>query len=198
MGSKKSSNKGLVIYVLVLVVAMIVIVALMRQATKTVSEYSYSEIMGYFDNYQVSEYNFDLGTGELDMVVTNEDGTTKKIEYVVPNVTVFLNEIQTGDENYRREYNKLHEDAPLKVEYYKIQDTSWLYNLLPSLLIIVLMVVLFMFMMRQAGGGGKITSFSKANVKNTSNKKNTFDDVAGADEEKGELAEIVDFLKKDP
>lgn len=195
MGSKKSSNKGLVIYVLVLVVAMIVIVALMRQATKTVSEYSYSEIMGYFDNYQVSEYNFDLGTGELDMAVTNEDGTTKKIEYVVPNVTVFLNEIQTGDENYRREYNKLHEDAPLKVEYYKIQDTSWLYNLLPSLLIIVLMVVLFMFMMRQAGGGGKITSFSKANVKNTSNKKNTFDDVAGADEEKGELAEIVDFLK---
>ena len=195
MGSKKSSNKGLVIYVLVLVVAMIVIVALMRQATKTVSEYSYSEIMGYFDNYQVSEYNFDLGTGELDMVVTNEDGTTKKIEYVVPNVTVFLNEIQTGDENYRREYNKLHEDAPLKVEYYKIQDTSWLYNLLPSLLIIVLMVVLFMFMMRQAGGGGKITSFSKANVKNTSNKKNTFADVAGADEEKGELAEIVDFLK---
>ncbi|MGN0609549.1 MAG: ATP-dependent metallopeptidase FtsH/Yme1/Tma family protein, partial [Oscillospiraceae bacterium] len=192
---KKSSNKGLIIYVLVLVAAMIVIVSLMRQATKTVSEYSYSDIMSYFDSYQVSEFNFDLGSGELNMVVDNGDGTTKTINYTVPNVTVFLNEIQTGSENYRREYNALHPDAPLKMEYYKIQDTSWLYNLLPSLLIIVLMVVLFFFMMRQAGGGGKINSFSKANVKNTSNKKNTFADVAGADEEKAELAEIVDFLK---
>ncbi|MCI5905748.1 MAG: ATP-dependent zinc metalloprotease FtsH [Oscillospiraceae bacterium] len=192
---KKSSNKGLIIYILVLVAAMIVIVSLMRQATKTVSEYSYSDIMSYFDSYQVSEFNFDLGSGELNMTVDNGDGTTKTINYTVPNVTVFLNEIQTGSENYRREYNALHPDAPLKMEYYKIQDTSWLYNLLPSLLIIVLMVVLFFFMMRQAGGGGKINSFSKANVKNTSNKKNTFADVAGADEEKAELAEIVDFLK---
>ncbi len=195
MGSKKSSNKGLIIYVLVLVTAMIVIVTLMRQATKTVSEYSYSEIMSYFDNYLVSDYKFDLGSGELNMTVTETDGTEKNIIYTVPNVSVFLAEIQTGDENYRKEYNALHPDAPLAVEYYKIQDTSWLYNLLPSLLIIILMVALFFFMMRQAGGGGKINSFSKANVRNSANKKNTFADVAGADEEKEELAEIVDFLK---
>lgn len=194
MGSKKSSNKGLAIYAIVLVAIMIAIVAFMKQATKTVSAYSYSQIMSYFDNYLVTDYKFDLGTGELNMTVT-ENGAEKEINYTVPNVTVFLNEIQTGSENYRKEYNKLHPDAPLAVEYYKIQDTSWLYNLLPSLLIIVLMVALFFFMMRQAGGGGKINSFSKANVKNASNKKNTFADVAGADEEKEELAEIVDFLK---
>lgn len=195
MAPKKSSNRGLLIYVGVLLAAMILIVALMKQATKTVSEYSYSDIMSYFDNYQVSEYNFDLGTGELSMTVTLDDGTEKLINYVVPNVTVFLNEIQTGSENYRKEYNAAHPDAPLKMEYYKIQDNSWLYNLLPSVIIIILMVALFFFMMRQAGGGGKINSFSKANVKTTSNTKNTFDDVAGADEEKEELAEIVDFLK---
>ena len=194
MAPKKSSNRGLLIYVGVLLAAMILIVALMKQATKTVSEYSYSDIMSYFDNYQVSEYNFDLGTGELSMTVTLDDGTEKLINYVVPNVSVFLNEIQTGDDNYRKEYNAAHPDAPLKMEYYKIQDNSWLYNLLPSVIIIILMVALFFFMMRQAGGG-KINSFSKANVKTASNTKNTFDDVAGADEEKEELAEIVDFLK---
>ena len=194
MAPKKSSNRGLLIYVGVLLAAMILIVALMKQATKTVSEYSYSDIMSFFDNYQVSEYNFDLGTGELSMTVTLDDGTEKLINYVVPNVTVFLNEIQTGSENYRKEYNAAHPDAPLKMEYYKIQDNSWLYNLLPSVIIIILMVALFFFMMRQAGGG-KINSFSKANVKTTSNTKHTFDDVAGADEEKEELAEIVDFLR---
>lgn len=195
MGSKKSPNKGLLIYVLVLVAAMVLIVALMKQATKTASEYTYSQIMSYFDNYQVSRYDFDLGSGELNMTVTTEDGKEKVINYTVPNVTVFLNEIQTGSENYRKEYNALHPDKPLEMEYYKIQDTSWLYNLLPSLLIIILMVALFMFMMRQAGGVGKVNNFGKANIKNTSNKKNTFADVAGADEEKAELAEIVDFLK---
>lgn len=194
MAPKKSSNKGLLIYVGVLVVAMILIVGLMKQATKTASEYTYSDIMGFFDNYQVGYYNFDLGTGELNMNVTLDDGTTKTISYVVPNVSVFLNEIQTGEENYRKEYNELHPDAPLEMEYYKIQDNSWLYNLLPSLVIIILMVALFFFMMRQTGGG-KVNGFSKANVKTTSNTKHKFDDVAGADEEKEELAEIVDFLK---
>ncbi len=194
MSPKKSSNKGLLIYVGVLVAAMILIVGLMKQATKTASEYTYSDIMGFFDNYQVGYYNFDLGTGELNMNVTLDDGTTKTISYVVPNVSVFLNEIQTGEENYRKEYNALHPDAPLEMEYYKIRDNSWLYNLLPSLVIIILMVALFFFMMRQTGGG-KVNGFSKANVKTTSNTKHKFDDVAGADEEKEELAEIVDFLK---
>lgn len=192
MGSKKNSNKGIIIYAVVMVLAIAAAVMLLKQATKPVSEHSYSEIMEYFDNYQVSEMNFDLGTGELEIKVEGKD---TPITYTVPNVTVFLNEIQTGAENYRREYNKRHPDTPLAQEYYKIQDTSWLYNLLPSLLIIGLMVFFFFFMMRQAGGGGKMNNFGKANVKNASNKKHTFDDVAGADEEKEELAEIVDFLK---
>lgn len=192
MGSKKNSNKGIIIYAVVMILVIAAAVMLLRQATKPVSEHSYSEIMSYFDNYQVSEMNFDLGTGELEIKVEGKD---VPITYTVPNVTVFLNEIQTGSENYRREYNERHPEAPLAQEYYKIQDTSWLYNLLPSLLIIGLMVFFFFFMMRQAGGGGKMNNFGKANVKNASNKKHTFEDVAGADEEKEELAEIVDFLK---
>lgn len=188
----KKSNKGIIIYAVVMISALALAVLLLRQASKPQSEYSYSDIMQYFDNYQVSEMTFDLGTGELVIMV---DGRDIPITYTVPNVSVFLNEIQMGEENYRKEYNERHPDAPLKMEYFKIQDTSWLYNLLPSLLIIGLMIFFFFFMMRQAGGGGKMNNFGKANVKNTANKKNTFNDVAGADEEKEELAEIVDFLK---
>lgn len=192
MGSKKNSNKGIIIYTLLMILVIAAAVLLLKQATKPVSEHSYSEIMGYFDNYQVSDMKFDLGSGKLEITV---EGKTDPILYTVPNVNVFLHEIQTGEDNYRREYNERHPDAPLAQEYYKIQDTSWLYNLLPSLLIIGLMIFFFFFMMRQAGGGGKMNNFGKANVKNASNKKHTFEDVAGADEEKEELAEIVDFLK---
>lgn len=188
----KKSNKGIIIYAVVMISALALAVLLLRQASKPQPEHSYSDIMQYFDNYQVSEMTFDLGTGELVIVV---DGKEEAITYTVPNVSVFLNEIQMGEENYRKEYNERHPDAPLKMEYFKIQDTSWLYNLLPSLLIIGLMIFFFFFMMRQAGGGGKMNNFGKANVKNTANKKNTFNDVAGAEEEKEELAEIVDFLK---
>ena len=190
--NKKSSGKGILVYTIVIIALVSLAVVLLKQSTRPEAEYSYSEIMQYFDNYQVSEMNFDLGTGEMEMTV---DGQEEPIIYTVPNVSVFLNEIQTGSENYRREYNKLHPDAPLAQEYYKIQDTSWLYNLLPSLLIIGLMLFLFFFMMKQASGGGKMNNFGKANVKNASGKKHTFDDVAGADEEKEELEEIVDFLK---
>ena len=188
----KKSNKGIIIYAVVMISALALAVLLLRQASKPQPEHTYSDIMQYFDNYQVSEMTFDLGTGELVIVV---DENKETITYTVPNVSVFLNEIQMGEENYRKEYNERHPGAPLKMEYFKIQDTSWLYNLLPSLLIIGLMIFFFFFMMRQAGGGGKMSNFGKANVKNTANKKNTFNDVAGADEEKEELAEIVDFLK---
>ena len=188
---------GLFIYLIIAVVVVSAAVYGLKQTSHKEAEYSYSQIMSYFDNYQVSEYKFDLGTGELEMKV-NIDGEVKDIKYTVPNVGIFVDEIQysqSGEDNYRQAYNKLHPDAPLSQEYYKIQDTTWLYNLLPSLLILVLMMVLFAFTMRQAGGGSKLNNFGKANIKNQSKKKNTFKDVAGADEEKEELSEIVDFLK---
>ena len=173
---KKGS--GLFIYIIIAIVLMFSMVYFLRQSSHPQAEYTYSEIMSYFDNYQVSQYTFDLGTGDLEMTV-DDNGTSKQISYTVPNVNLFVDEIQysqSGEDNYRQAYNKLHPDAPLNQEYYKIQDTSWLYNLLPSLIMLILMFVLFFFMMRQAGGGAKINSFGKANIKNQSKKKNTFKD----------------------
>ena len=124
------------------------------------------------------------------MVPTLENGD--KLTYDVPNVSVFRQDTET----YRKDYNEKHPDQPLQVDYYKIRDTSWLLTLIPTLVLLVLMILLFVFMMRQANGGGKYTSFGKANIKNQANtRKATFADVAGADEEKHELEEIVDFLK---
>ncbi len=192
MGSKK--NRNIIIYLILLILVMAAIVTLLRQTIRTEPEYEYSEIMKYFDNYQVEEMTFDLGSGEL-VFVADENGEKKTITYTVPNVNVFLDEIQLDENNYREEYNLRHPETPLKQDYYKIQDTSWIYNVLPSVIVIGLMVALFFFMMRQAGGGGKMANFGRANIKNTANKKNTFDDVAGCEEEKVELAEVVDFLK---
>lgn len=186
-------NKGIAAFLTVVLLFLVVMVAVLKMSEKEESPYKYSEIMQYFDNYQVSEYTFDLGTGELIMTV---EGQEEKIVYKVPNVNVFINEIQGDNETYREEYNKLHPDAPLVQDYYKIRDNSWLVNVLPMIILIVMTMALFFFMMRQAGGGTKINNFGKANIKNQPNgKKTLFADVAGADEEKQELEEIVDFLK---
>ncbi len=76
-------------------------------------------------------------------------------------------------------------------------ETPWWVSLLPYAVIIVVFVVLFFFMMRSAGGGAKMNSFGKARAKTLDQSKDkvTFADVAGADEEKQELEEIVEFLR---
>jgi cell division protease FtsH len=132
----------------------------------------------------------------MTMKVNTADGGTKTVTYEIPNLNIFVQETQYDNaDHYRKEYNLRHPGAELKLDYYKVQDTSWIITLIPSLVIIGLMIALFVFTLRQTGGGGRIMNFGKANVKNTVNKKYTFADVAGADEEKEELVEVVDFLK---
>ncbi len=181
-------NRGIGAYLLVavlLIMAVALIVPNLRGSDKTPE---YSEIIQYFDSYDVKEYTLDLGSGELKLKL--QDDT--KVTYDVPNVRIFLDDTAT----YRKDYNVKHPDAPLVQDYYEAKDSSWILTLIPTLLLLVMGVLLFIFMMRQASGGGKYASFGKANIKNQANtRKATFADVAGADEEKHELEEIVDFLK---
>ena len=89
----------------------------------------------------------------------------------------------------------------VKYDYKPIKDSSWLISWLPIILLIVMMVVMFLTTRRSLnsmdGGPGKIMGFGKAKIKKASDdgRKTTFDDVAGADEEKEELREVVEFLK---
>ena len=180
-------SRGFLAYLTVALVLVFLAVFWLPRINEKKSEYTYSEIMKHFDDLEVTEYTLDLGSGELKM--TLEDET--EIEYTVPNVTIFKEET----EGYRLRYNDAHPDAPLDQDYYRITDNSWLITYIPTFIILIMGIVLFIFMMRQAGGG-KYNNFGRANIKaQPSNKKATFADVAGADEEKFEMAEVVDFLK---
>ena len=85
-----------------------------------------------------------------------------------------------------------------EIEYRAPVVVPWWYDFLPYLIMLVIMAVIWFVMIRsQAGGGGKVMSFgrSRARMQDPSKNKVTFADVAGADEEKEELQEMVDFLK---
>lgn len=192
----KKSNKGILAYAFVLILLIVLVMIYSPFSSTPEKEYTYSEIMSYFDNYQVSKMTLDLGTCELNITVDNQDGSTQDIKYTVPNVNVFLQDIHSDTNDYRVEYNKKHPDSPLQQDYYKITDNSWLITIIPTIIFMVISVGLIVFMMKQTTGGGKYTNFGKSGVKpNASKNKTTFQDVAGADEEKEEMAEIVDFLK---
>ena len=150
--------------------------------------------MEQFDSLNVSQFELDLGSGQLKYKLKGED---KVYSYTVPNVSLFANEVLGGEdaENYRKKYNNENPDDPLQYNLIPISDNSFWLNLIPTLLMLGVMIFFFVFMMKNAGGG-KMSSFGKTNAKMApSSKKATFDDVAGADEEKEELKEIVDFLR---
>ena len=144
-----------------------------------------------FDNYNVSGYTLDLGSGELQYTLKSDN--TKKYKYSVPNVSLFLQDTQ----GYRKAYNEKNPDSQLVEDFYPVSDNSFLLSFLPYLLMVALMIGFTFVIMRQAGGGGKMSQFSKANARTqpSNGPKITFADVAGAEEEKEEMSEIVDFMK---
>ncbi len=183
---RKNKNRGIVTYLIIAAVLVLCMMFVIPNLTSSSSKYKYSDIMKYFDNYKVTEYTLDLGTGKLNM--TLEDG--QSLTYNVPNVSLFLDDTK----DYRTEYND-KTGKELSLDYFKIKDNTWILSLLPTLLLLALGVVLLVVMMKQANGG-KYTSFGKANIKEGQQGRTaTFADVAGAEEEKQELQEIVEYLK---
>lgn len=157
----------------------------------------YSEIMRYFDNLEVSEFTFDLNSGELTYKLKDASEADEAQTYTVPNVSLFVSEVLGSEDasNYRRLYDAENPDDPLEYDLIPISDNSFWLNLIPTLLMLGVMIFFFVWMMRNAGAG-KMSGFGKTNAhKAPDSKKATFEDVAGADEEKEELREIVDFLK---
>lgn len=192
----KNNNNGktLLIYLLVSVAIICGLVYMLTSMSTKSSDKKYSEIMEHFDSLNVSQFELDLGSGQLKYKLKGED---KVYSYTVPNVSLFANEVLGGEdaENYRKKYNTENPDDPLQYNLIPISDNSFWLNLIPTLLMLGVMIFFFVFMMKNAGGG-KMSSFGKTNAKMApSSKKATFEDVAGADEEKEELKEIVDFLR---
>ena len=188
-----SKKRGASIVILIAVVVFVLISSsyLMRLLTPEAKQYSYSEILYMFEDQQVSAYELDLGSNEV--VLEMADGS-ENVVYRVAAPSYFLDSI----EPYVQQYNEEHPDARMEFNWIQATDNTWLWSLVPYLLMIAAMGALWYFMFKQTSGGGKMNQFGKANLvkmDGKSGKKTTFADVAGADEEKEELREIVDFLK---
>ena len=150
---------------------------------------TYSEFIAHFDNYEINEYVLDLNKSKITYKLIGDD---KEYKYDIPNLSLFLDDI----DGYRQGFAQHHGEAQTLVyDELPIKEQSFLLQMLPSLIMFVIIGIFFFMVMRQAGGGGKINQFAKANTKQAFNNKVTFADVAGADEEKEELQEVIDFLK---
>ncbi|MBD5115841.1 MAG: ATP-dependent zinc metalloprotease FtsH [Ruminococcaceae bacterium] len=190
-------RRGTIIYIVVIFFLIVGLISILRSITPRAETESYSSIMEHFDNLEVSSYTLDLNSGELRYTLRGE---SRPKVYYVPYVSLFISDIY-GDfsdgSSYRDQYNAKYPSEPLVEDYIAVADNSFLTSFLPYLLLIALMIGFTFIIMRQATGGGKMNQFSRANTRNqpSNGKRVTFNDVAGADEEKEELAEIVDFMK---
>ena len=190
---KKRNVTGIVFAVIISLVMIFGFYKMMPQA-KTLK---YDQVVALFEENKVKEYSIDFDDGKLEAVLFERDEEigSDKVTYTLPSITLFLEDV----EGYVEEYNK---DKPFeeRIRYDQTPATPspWWLTFLPSLLMIGIFVVFYFVFVRkmQDGGMGKASSFGKAKIANTKNgRTTTFKDVAGADEEKEELAEIVDFLK---
>ncbi len=201
-------NKKLTIGIYIAIVAVLLagVYFMSSMLTGSVRQYSYSDIVYLFEDQAVKGYSVDAGSGELDIVLNDDVPAAKQIktkivdadgnrhiEYKLASVNLFLEDVSEPV----KAYNKAHPDARMDTDILPASDNGWWISMIPSLLLLVLMVVFFVMTMRQMNGGGKINSFGKMNNKRVqaNGKKATFADVAGCDEEKQEMAEIVEFLK---
>ena len=191
----KKTVRNLLIYLGIPIVLIIIIAMIFIMQPK--EEYPTSDIVGLFKDQQVEEYTLDFGTGELNMKLKTPYKNKTEIKTNVASVGLF---IDTVDE-YVEAYDKANPETPMKYDWKQATDNSWWLNLLPNVILIILLAVVWIFFMRRLSGGlgdaGKQMGFGKAKIKNMTDekRKTTFADVAGADEEKEELKEIVEFLK---
>lgn len=175
-------------FYLVILLIIIVAVTFLNPMQSDVKTLTYSELLSNLDQKQVSE--IEINQSSVKGKLANGDS----FEAIVPQ---YLIDEQISDYITGNPDQNIEKNPNMNVTVAKPQDSWWI-SLIPSAVIIILMVVFFMMFANQSGGGGgKVMSFgkSKARMHTDADKKVNFANVAGADEEKEELEEIVDFLK---
>ena len=189
-------NKKLLIYIgipLIMIVSYLVVTNISKKSTQT----KYSEVVQLVRNIEISEFKINLYSGELNYKLRS-DGKTYR--YTVANPTMFYNDVNDIVLDINDKAKEKDSDVE-PIEYDVIQggQGSWILSMLPTIILIGALVVFWIFMMRRMNatmGTDKTLGFGKSKAKRADNrKKTTFADVAGADEEKEEMAEIVEFLK---
>ena len=192
---KKRSNLLQTIIWIILPLLLVVSMYFTFNSSSTKDSKKYYEVISYFQQGEVTEYTLNISTGKLTYTL---DGESEERTYNVPSVDLFVNDTHDSI----MEYNEKHPDSPIKVDYQVTKSTSWLSQLLPVIFSTVLVIVACIWIMRRMNTtmmneNNRALGFGKARIKKGDevSEKKTFADVAGADEEKEELKEIVDFLK---
>lgn len=189
-------NKNLKNVLLFIGIPIVFIMAILSVSylSKNTVETKYYEIVNMVKSNQISEFELNLYSGDL-VYTKRDDG--KKYHYTVADPSIFYNDVNEAVTEINEKNNGT--DKIIKYDYKSGGQAAWLMNLLPTVLMIAIMVVFWIFIMKRMNasmGTDKTMGFGKAKVrKDDGKKKTTFADVAGADEEKEEMAEIVDFLK---
>lgn len=188
--------KSLIFYLLIPIMLIGSIFLFSSQSTQEKTQYS--EIVNLFRTNQVVEYELNLSNGKLTYKLDSDEKGVSHT-YSVPSVTYFVDDVS----DYVNDYNSANPDNQIKYNYDKGSDSSWLIRTLPMMLSIIILVVLFISIFKKmgntiAGENNRTFSFGKIKAKefNNDDKKTTFADVAGCEEEKAEMVELVDYLKQ--
>ncbi len=186
---KKKSSFYTIIFYACLAVIIVVAVAALFMNNNAEEPPVYSDIIGYFEKDSVKE--FVVKNSTITATVINADGTEKEITYTFRDINIFYND-----------FIRLKEDGVLtnlkKYDFPPVQERSWLLSYLPMIILFGVLIVFFIFTMRQSGTGAtKRGSFGKTKQRTPGpdGKRVLFSDVAGADEEKEELKEVVEYLR---
>jgi len=189
-------NKNLKNVLLFIGIPIFFLIAVMsvNYLSKSTAETKYYEIVDMVKNNEISEYQLNLYSGEL-IYTKRADG--KKYRYTVADTSIFYYDVKDAIS----EINQANKgtDKVIKYDYKSGGQAARIMNLLPTVLLIGVMILFWVFVMKRMNasmGADKTLGFGKAKVrKDDGKRKTTFADVAGADEEKEEMSEIVDFLK---
>lgn len=207
MNNKKKA-RNLLLYlgipILLIVIAAIFLSSRQSEPPKT------STLVQYFTDNKVDSYSVNYGSGVIELKLKQGEtaiyeavdadkkaianATSKKddreiVKGQLADISRFLDDIRETENGKKATYNLI-----------RASDNSLLIDLIPTIIVVIIFIGAWVFFMRRMGGGGlggREMSFGKAKIKNTNDekRKTTFDDVAGADEEKEELQEVVEFLK---
>ena len=187
----ENKSKKLMSYLPYLLIPAILLASMWMFSSQTAekTKKEYYEIVEMFEENDIEEYILNLSNGALQYKIKS-DGEDKTYKYTVPNVSLFIDDV-----------HDIAKKNDVKYNYDAGRTNSWLTSMLPTILMMVVLGGLMFVMVRKmnqsiSSENNKTMSFGKARIKKKDdNHKVTFEDVAGADEEKEELQELVEFLR---
>lgn len=202
------ANFKSILLLIILVGAVIVGVSFFSSQNEE-EDFVYSDMIQMFKEDRVTSFVVDSDSiihltvleaqrNELNEIVLDENGNPKYVEKEYSYEFTYTTQIDEINAIAREKYESGNSNLK-KYDYEAPEETPWYVMYLPYIITAVVIIGLWIFLMKQTtgGGAGKIGSFSKSKAKVVTGDKNAvkFADVAGADEEKAELEEVVEFLK---